>query len=53
MVALIGDKYMELYDNEWLQSFNFLDTTMNLREDKVLDTLQRILRVGDTKTLLK
>lgn len=42
----IGERYEDLYDNEWTGAFKFLDNTMNLREDKVLDTLLRILRAA-------
>ncbi|OWF36478.1 uncharacterized protein LOC110441640 [Mizuhopecten yessoensis] len=42
----VGEQYEDLYDTEWTGAFKFLDNTMNLREDKVLDTLLRILRAA-------
>ncbi|KAJ8317645.1 hypothetical protein KUTeg_005549 [Tegillarca granosa] len=47
----IGEKYSELYDNEWVDAFYYLENSANLREDKILDILQRILRWTESKRM--
>lgn len=40
----IGEMYSQLYDDQWTEAYQYLDNVMNLREDKILETLQRIIR---------
>lgn len=40
--------YSRLFADQWLQAYEFMDNNLNQREDKVLDILQRILRVTNT-----
>lgn len=41
----VGEMYSQLYDNQWMEAYQYLDNIMNLREDKILEILQRIIRV--------
>lgn len=41
----VGEMYSQLYDNQWTEAYQYLDNTANLREDKILEILQRIIRV--------
>ena len=41
----VGEMYSQLYDNQWLEAYQYLDNIMNIREDKILEILQRIIRV--------
>ncbi|XP_076103384.1 uncharacterized protein LOC143072374 [Mytilus galloprovincialis] len=40
----VGEMYSQLYDNQWMEAYQYLDNIMNLREDKILEILQRIIR---------
>lgn len=41
----VAEMYSRLFADQWLQAYEFMDNNLNQREDKVLDILQRILRV--------
>lgn len=40
----VGEMYTQLYDSQWTDAYQYLDNTANLREDKILEILQRIIR---------
>lgn len=47
----VAEMYSRLFADQWLQAYEFMDNNLNQREDRVLDILQRILRVTRHFTL--
>ncbi|KAK3106841.1 hypothetical protein FSP39_001019 [Pinctada imbricata] len=46
MLQKLARRYNDLYENEWKWAFDFMDNQLNIREDKILETLLRIFRVN-------
>ncbi|KAK3602806.1 hypothetical protein CHS0354_026357 [Potamilus streckersoni] len=48
----LGERYSELYDNEWTNAFEVLTTKFHLEDKKAIETLQTIVHVGPECTRL-